>query len=98
MVRRSRNTHQLKVDAHPHRVEILDVEVRPYLDGVSEAAERAGCGHWYSWLPSRPWPPVMVFAFQEEAHRDAFAAWLAETVPTVAAAPARDGHVRIGRR
>jgi hypothetical protein len=83
MVRRSRNSHQLKVEAHPHRVEIPDAEVRPYLERVMEAAQRLSGGRVYTWLPSRPWPPVKVFAFQEAAHRDAFAAWLAENLQGV---------------
>jgi hypothetical protein len=85
MIRRSRNTHELKVEAHPYRVETLDAEVRPHAAAAREAAERLSDGRWYSWFPSRPWPPVIVFAFQDEAHRDAFAGWLAENLPTVAA-------------
>jgi hypothetical protein len=83
MVRRSRNSHQLKVEAHPYRVEILDAEVRPYLDHVVAAARRLSDGRIYTWLPSRPWPPVKVFAFQEQSHRDAFAAWLTENLQDV---------------
>src|SRR6185295_8271159 len=89
MVRRSRNSHQLKVKAHPHRVEILDAAIRPCLARVTEAAQHLSGGRVYTWLPSRPWPPVKVFAFEEAAHRDAFAAWLAENLQGVTPAQPR---------
>src|SRR5262245_6655028 len=93
MVRRNPNGHELKKQAHPHRV-----EVRAPADGwrkrdapLRVAAERLSAGDWYTWSPSRRDPPVTVFGFATQDARDAFAAWLREEGArhlALAAAPA----------
>lgn len=82
MVWWSTNIHEIKVREHPYRVElpIPDSGWHEHVGLVREAAERFSAGQFYAWAPSRPYPPIAVYAFKTQGARDAFAAWVAEHV------------------
>lgn len=82
MARRSPNSHEMKIREHPYRVE-LPIPPSGWHDRAGlmrSAAERLSGGQFYSWAPSRPYPPIAVYAFRTPEARAAFAAWVAEQV------------------